>query len=399
MIILGNLSDEEKKILNLIRVNGLLSHRQISELTNLSLAKINNIIKKIDGNNLIQVIEGSSTGGRRPKIIKIKDDIFHILGFEVSYKHLRAVVTDTNGNIISSLYYDKPFKQKRYASLTDIFESGSEILRTINFTWKNITAIGIGITGMVDENNGSCIFFPNAKDWNNLKVVDILKEKTNVQNIFITDSVRAMALAESRYGACKEFSDFILLYIGEGLGAGIVINKNIIVGSRGISGEIGHTYVGGHNRMCVCGNYGCLETEAAGWAIVENAKIAIKNGVYTLLNNLVSEEYGITLQNIIEAAKKADKFAINLIDEVSKLLAIAISTLMNLLDPQVIIISGELVNGVDDILITPLINNTRTKTIPWLRKDINILKSKLGENIAPLGAATLALDKAFNNLF
>jgi predicted NBD/HSP70 family sugar kinase len=383
----------------MIRVYGLLSRAQISQYTETSLTKIASIADQLDKKDLIQKIKGVSSGGRSPNLLQVRDDLCYTLGIEIGTQHVRAIVMNVNGAVLGNAKVYEPLKERRTISIQDLQQLAYQALQRAHLSWNDIVGIGVGITGFVDENSGHCLFLPNAPDWRNLPIVERLQELTGSQHIFVTDSARGMALCEKRYGNCREMSDFIVIEVGVGLGAGIVIDNKILTGSRGIVGEFGHMYIGGTNEICVCGNYGCLESIASGWAIVRRAKEAIERGVVTSLHDYVATEKSIQISDILHAAKDGDKFAVNLLEETANYLSLGISMLINLLDPQVIVITGGLAAGAGELLMKPLINSVRAKTLPWLQQDIAIQQSQLGEYSAARGAATLAMDNTFKILF
>ena len=395
------LSPSEKKLLDLIRINGAVSRLEISKLASISVTKVADATKNLDKKGFLQKRVGSSSGGRKPNLLKLKDDISFSMGIEIGTQNTRIVVTNVNGDIISDIKQYEPLKEKRTIALADIVKLGERTLKTINFKWQNLSSMGVGITGVIDEQNGKVLLLPNAPDWQNLEIVKGLKKETGVKNVYLTDNVRAMTLSENRYGSGKEFKNFILFYIGAGLGAGIIIDNKLLTGSgeKGIVGEIGHIYAGQNSDMCVCGNYGCLESIASGWAIVKKAKKAIASGVFTSMGALVSREESIQIPDITNAALEGDKLAVNLIEETAAHLAVGISTLINLLNPEAIIIAGGFATRAGDLLVKPLLSGIKAKTLPWIRDDINIIQSELGEYIAARGAATFALDKSFDVLF
>ncbi len=393
------LSPAERKVLNLIRGHGLLSRAQISQYTETSLTKIAYIADQLDQQELVETIKGASSGGRSPNLLQVKDDLCFTLGIEIGTQHLRAVIMNANGDILGNAKIYEPLKKKRTIAVEDLRELGNQTLQFAHLSWSDVTSIGVGITGFVDENSGICLFLANAPEWQNLPVVQKLREATDIQDVFLTDSVRGMALAESRYGFCREMSDFIVIDVGVGLGAGIVIDKKVLTGSRGVVGEFGHMYIGGTNEICVCGNYGCLESLASGWAIVRKAKEAIERGVVTSMHDYLTPEKSIQISDILHAAKNGDKLAINLLEETANYLSLGLSMLINLLNPQMIVVAGGLAQGAGDLLMNPLRSGVRAKTLPWLQQDIHIRLSELGEYSAARGAATLALDKTFEKLF
>jgi N-acetylglucosamine repressor len=223
----------------------------------------------------------------------------------------------------------------------------------------------------------------------------MLQEATGITNVSITDSARCMALAESRYGLGRGIKNFTIVAIGVGLGAGIVIDGKILSGSRGIAGELGHIYVGESASLCCCGNHGCLESLASGWALSRQVSEAMNTGVVTSIERPVEGQGDGLIQSVIEAAKAGDKFAVNMLDEMTDYLSTGISTLINLLSPERIIICGGLAEGAGNLLMRPLIHRTYARSLPWLQKDIDIRLSTLGEYSAAWGAATYAMDKLF----
>ncbi len=396
---LKKLSAAERKVLNLIRMHGLLSRAQISEYTETSLTKIAYIADQLDQKELVEKIKGISSGGRSPKLLQVRDNLCFALGIEIGTQHLRTVIINANGKILGNAKIYEPLQEKRTISIQALQELAHQALQAANLSWGDITGVGIGITGFVDENSGVCLFLANVSEWQNLPVVQKLQEVAGVQDVFLTDSVRGMALVESRYGLCREFSNFIVIDVGVGLGAGIVIDKKVLTGSRGVVGEFGHMYIGGTNEICVCGNYGCLESIASGWAIVRRAKEAIERGVVTSMHDYIAPERSIQISDIIHVAKNGDKFALNLLEETANYLSLGLSMLINLLNPQMIVVTGGLAKGAGDLLMNPLRSGVRAKTLPWLQQDIHIRLSELGEYSAARGAATLAMDKTFEKLF
>lgn len=216
-----------------------------------------------------------------------------------------------------------------------------------------------------------------------------------IPNVYITDSVRGMALAEMRYGLGRGIDNFVLVNIGVGLGAGIVVNGKVVTGSRGIAGEIGHIYVGESNGICCCGNHGCLESIASGWALSRQVAKAVDKGVVTSINSGSTADGTDLISDVIDAAKSGDKFALNMLDEAADYISIGISALINLLSPQRIIIGGGLAEGAGSLLLDPLIRKTKARSLPWVQSDIDMRLSELGHYSAARGAATLAMDRVF----
>lgn len=390
-----SLSPIARKILNTLRIHGMLTRAQLSRLTEASLTKVTDATRQLVHMGLVNECEGASSGGRRPTLLRIKSDLCHTLGIDVGTQNLRAVVVDTAGRVAAHAHRREPLRFNRTISMDDVLSVAGDALERASISKELIKGIGIGITGIVDELNGTCLFMPNAQQWRGFPVVRLLREAWMIPNVYITDSVRGMALAEMRYGLGRGIDNFVLVNIGVGLGAGIVVNGKVVTGSRGIAGEIGHIYVGESNGICCCGNHGCLESIASGWALSRQVAKAVGKGVVTSIKSGSTPDGADLISDVIDAAKSGDKFALNMLDEAADYISIGISALINLLSPQRIIIGGGLAEGAGSLLLDPLIRKTKARSLPWVQSDIDIRLSELGQYSAARGAATMAMDRVF----
>lgn len=392
------ITNSEKIILNTIREYGLISRLQLSRLLEISVTKVGYIVNNLKKKEMIQEDVAIFTGGRKSVLLKIKNDIFFAMGIDIGDQAIRIGIIDACGNILIKIKYNYREEDISGFFISRLVELANETLKKINFLWDNIAALGVSIVGFVDENKGICLFLRGFPELQNFELVEELKEKIKIKNIYLTDSVRAMALAELRYGCCRENKNFILVYVGMDLGSGIVIERKIYSGSRGIVGEISHIYVGESNEMCSCGNYGCLEVMASGYSIIKKVKEVTSKGIFSSNNKLFSGKEIVNLPNIVKAAMSGEKFATNIIEKEVDYLAIGISTMVNLLDPEKVVISGGFIEEAGDFFIKLLTDGVKAKTIPLIRENVKIIKSELDDYNAVVGVATMALDRTFKFL-
>ncbi|MEW5865980.1 MAG: ROK family protein [Bacillota bacterium] len=395
LALLKNLSTVNRRVLDMLRVHGPTTRSQLSCLTGISLTKIAEVTRQLARTGLVREGEGPSSGGRKPTLMYIKSDLFHTVGIDVGTQNLRAVVMDATGSVSASARRYKPLGLSSAIGIEDMLSIAREALARAGVHESQVMGIGVGVTGIVDEVRGTSLFVPGSPQMRDLPVVRLLQEDSKVSNVYITDSVRGMALAESRYGLGRGISNFVFVNVGVGLGAGIVVDGKVMTGSRGIVGELGHVYVGESNEICCCGNYGCLESIASGWALSRRVNRAMSNGVVTSIRTEPTTDGSDQIRDLIEAAKSGDKFAVNLLNEAADLLSLGTSTLVNLLNPQRIIVGGGLAEGAGELLMEPLTRRTKARSLPWLQSEIDIRLSELGEYSAARGVATLAMDKVF----
>ena len=236
----------------------------------------------------------------------------------------------------------------------------------------------------------------NIPDWKSVPIVNILNKRFGTA-VYLQDCSRSMALAELWYGQGKDVDDFLLLDIGQGIGLGIVINRTLFEGAGMKSGEIGHLLVDPEGRRCTCGKRGCLESVSSGMAITAIMQEKLRQGTESKVLDLIHHRIDdLTVVDIVDAADMNDAPSIEVLRNAGEKLGKAISYIINLFNPELIIIGGQL-SKAGSHLIKPLMRIAEEHSIPNLYNDVSIRLSQLGSHSASLGAATMAInDKVFS---
>jgi len=390
-------SEESKKIYQAIRFCGSLTKRETAKRCGFSLTKTTLLIEEMLENGSLTSFSGKSNGGRIPQLFKIKSGSSYSVGIDIGTKFRRAIIVDSNDKIASAKEWDSNFKKPDTLTPDNLVKRIREMVKHIGIEESKIKAYGISITGIVEEKEGICYSLRNVPNWKMLPIRDKIMELTNIPYISVIDSSRAMAISEQRYGGMRDIKDFILLNIGFGLGLGIIINGKLISCERGTTGEIGHMHLRPSTELCVCGNVGCLEATASGWATLKKCQEGIKSGVETIINSQNSPEE-LTLTDIISAANQGDRFVCRILDKMAKDIAIALGSVINLFNPEKVILSGGLTRALGNLITNTIVREVKSAVIPWIQKSINIETSKLDKWDAALGAATIALDRAIEEL-
>ncbi|HXY73734.1 MAG TPA: ROK family protein, partial [Dehalococcoidales bacterium] len=201
-------------------------------------------------------------------------------------------------------------------------------------------AIGICAPGIINRQKGIVYRSPNLPGWENIEIKRLMEKATGRKTFLINDA-KAAALGELHYGAAKGIKNCIYLTISTGIGGGIIVGGKLYSGYSGIAGEIGHMVIEPDGIACDCGSRGCWEKYASGTAIAERAKYGITNGQKTKLVELVGGKLEKVNARIIQkAALSGDKFAKELITESACYLAMGFGSLINIFNPEMIIIGG-----------------------------------------------------------
>ncbi len=299
-------------------------------------------------------------------------------------KILTALVERANGSVIK--FVKKKTKKDKGSKkiIKKLIESIEELLYDIDIS--NIDSIGIGSAGQIDRENGIIIGAPNLECYN-FNVKEILSEKFNLP-VFLGNDVEAAALGEKKFGAGKNYTDFVCIFVGTGIGSSIIKNNRIMKGATGTAGELGHIIVDLNGRPCACGAHGCLEAYASRSAIETRIEGALKKGRKSCISDFLEEGKSITSKMIQKSVEKEDDLVIQCLTEASEYLSGGIASVINLINPELVILGGGLINAVD-FFYQQTIKKARAKSLPVPAEKIKFKKAELGDFSGVVGAAFL----------
>src|SRR5690606_27370001 len=218
----------------------------------------------------------------------------------------------------------------------------------------------------------------------NVPIAKLLEDKLKLP-VKVDNDCNTKALAERWFGEGKDVESFIIVNIDYGIGAGIMLRDQLFYGGNYGAGQIGHTVVKDDGPLCSCGNYGCLEAIASEPALLKEVVIKVKKGFPTKILELAGTPENISIEHLYEAAKLNDRMAVQLLESAGRFSGIAISTLVNLFNPQRVFITGGILKGGKHVL-TPLYESVKQHSLKPNIKDLNVTPSKLGEAANVLGA-------------
>jgi glucokinase len=255
-------------------------------------------------------------------------------------------------------------------------------------------AIGVGIPGLVNR-NGRMIMGPHLRKLRNLDLTALLRERTGRATVIVDNDANCAALAEQRAGAARGFDDALVVTLGTGIGAGMVVDGRLVHGAAGFAGEAGHMVIDANGPPCPCGKRGCWERFASGTGLGRLARDAANGGRLDAAVELAGgDPEAVRGEHVTAAARAADDDALAVIGELAHWIALGLANLVNLLDPGIIVIGGGLVEAAD--LILPQVRRQFLDLVMAgsLRPEIPIVAAELGERAGALGAALLAADAA-----
>ncbi|CUO00287.1 MULTISPECIES: ROK family transcriptional regulator [Clostridium] len=384
-------------VLKVIRDNGSLSRADVAKITGLTPASVTNITKMlIEDEYLVECKVGQSSGGRPPIMLELNPNARCVIGISIGVGMIDVVITNLSAEIIlkksieiNEERYDYDFVFKELVKLIN------EVIECSKIEKEKILGAGVALHGIVNARTGMSIYSPYY-GWKEINIKEALENELNL-GVYVDNDVRAMALGESWFGITKDISNFVTLNISNGIGAGIIINNKPYYGVDFSAGEIGHIVVEGDGDKCNCGNYGCLETVASNNNITKKAIKLIKQGTNSVLKELKADINQLTIEDISEAAKLEDELAISIIKEAARYIGIAITNLINILNPTSIVVVGEIFENTFYAIET-LNEIVKNRGMKLSSENVRIIKSMLGRDAAVVGATTLVIQEIFNGM-
>ncbi len=314
------------------------------------------------------------------------------LGIDLGGTKILAAVANMQGEMLSRDHSITPAKEGQEAVVKSILESVERALDQAQIAVSDLTVVGLGAPGLSNPETGILFTSPNLPGWKDVPLRDII-EKERGKKVFLINDANAAAVGELYFGAGRGARNFIYITISTGIGGGIIIDGRIYTGSTGVAGEPGHMVIDDEGPQCNCGNRGCWETLASGTALAREAKHRIKDGAATsILKYADGDIEKINAEAIHKAAQTGDKLANELIDRTAYYLGVGLANLINIFNPEVIVIGGGLSN-IGDMLLKPAFEEAGRRAFKQAYQAVHFARAELGRNSGVIGAAAFALEQ------
>jgi len=320
-----------------------------------------------------------------------KDEL--ALGIDLGGTKILTSVVDADGKMLSRDHSVTPATRGREAVIQAVMESARQALKEAGISPSELTAVGIGAPGLSNPSTGVLYTSPNLPGWQDVPLRDIIAQELG-RTAYLINDANAAAIGEFYYGAGRGAHNFIYITVSTGIGGGIIINGELYTGPTGTAGEVGHMVIDDNGPPCSCGNRGCWETLASGRALAAEAKRLIKKGTSTT----ILEQAGGTIDKVNaeavhQAALAGDKLASRLIARNAYYLGVGLANLINIFNPEVIVIGGGLAS-IGDMLLLPAYEEAGRRAFKQPYKAARFARAELGRNSGVIGAAAYALGQS-----
>lgn len=379
----------KKMILSLCISDGEYSISDLSKQLNASVPTVTKLIGELmDEGFMIDLGKQGTSGGRRPSIYGLNPHAGYFVGVDISRHHAAIAVTDFKGSLV--LFQEAiPFTMEANEESCHIL---ARQLRAFfvekDLDWSDVLACGFSFTGRVNPETG----YSYSYSFDPERPINLILEEDLGVPVSIENDSRAMTFGEYLAGAVKKEKNVIFINISWGLGMGVIVDGKLMYGKSGFSGEIGHFPLMNNDTICRCGKVGCFETGASGSALYRIFLERLKAGKASSLSPKYRKGEKITLDDILKAIKEEDVLAIEVIEEIGATLGRGLAGLINIFNPEVVIIGGKLAVGGDYLMLN--VRSTVKKLAQNIvNQDTTIKFSKLGREAAPIGDCMLSRSK------
>ena len=313
-----------------------------------------------------------------------------VIGVDLGGSAVRAGIVTREGRLRNFKQIEIPKGRRKDLVLTRITGSVRELIDREDKRGNKVVAVGIGSPGIIKLDKGIVVTSPNFPGWRDVPLRSLIERAINLP-VSLDNDANAAAFGEKWRGAGRKVNSLICLTMGTGIGGGIILDGNLWHGAHGMCGEIGHMTVDPNGPRCNCGNYGCLEAYSSATGMVRGATEAIKEGKRTILKRLSGgDSRKITAKMIYDAATQGDRLSINILKEAGSSLGIAIISLINILNPEMIVLTGA-VTGAWDFFMPAAFEEIEKRAYSRVMMRTKIVRGKLPGSAGVVGAAGLAL--------
>lgn len=309
------------------------------------------------------------------------------IGIDLGGTKIAGVLVNSKNKVITEIKMNT--QRKNQSTVIDGIKAViGQLLDESEVSPHKLTSIGLGVAGHVNVEQGIIIYCPNLPI-KNLNVSSVLQKEYNIP-VYIENDANAAAIGEKYFGVARDNENFVCVTLGTGIGAGIFINGSVYRGSTGGAGELGHMILdfSPDAPLCGCGNRGCFEALASGTAVARKAKEIFATHPDSLISSGVEAEGEITARMVTKMAQKGNKVALKILKDAANIIGIGFANIVNLFNPEKIIVTGSLVEA-EDLILKPAIKIMTQRAFSTNAKVVKVVKSELNNKAGVLGAAAL----------
>jgi predicted NBD/HSP70 family sugar kinase len=371
-----------RRVINALRDHGMVSRAEIARRTGLSRSTVSSLVSELQSDGLVVEREEPGAahgeqGGRPPILLAFVASAGAALGIDFGHSHVRVAVSDLSSNILAERSAPMDIDHAAHEGLDVALELIGEALDEAGVERSRVIGAGLGLPGPVDQIDGVIGSSAILPGWVGVAAGEEMRRRLDVP-VSVDNDANLGALAELTHGAGRGASELVYLKVSSGIGAGLILGGRLHRGTGGVAGELGHILVAPEGAVCRCGNRGCLETAASTGALLE----------------MLRRSHGeLTVAEMLRLARDGDLGCRRVIADAGRVVGSAVAVVLNLLNPQLLVVGGDLAEA-GDLLLDGVRSSVRLAALPAAADAAGVVAGVLGERAQVLGALALAIGEA-----
>jgi glucokinase-like ROK family protein len=370
--------------MNQLHENAPISRAALADMTGLNKTTVSSLVQELIDSDFVREVGLESSGiGRPAMMLEINPDGGSILAADIGVDYINVIRTNMAAEIVWNRQEQTTLEMGQREVIEKTLALLHEAYESLGVSRANVLGLALGLPGLVEQETGTLLFAPNL-GWRDVPLATMLREHFELP-LFIDNEANLAALGEYYFGAARGFEEVLYISTGYGLGGGLVINGELFRGQTGFAGEFGHMTMMPGGEFCNCGNRGCWETLVSQTAVFRTIQERIEQGEESLLQDLIGASFeGISIPMVVEAACDGDQPCLEVLDEVGRYLGIGIASLVNALNPDIVVFGG-ILSLASEFLLPKVKAELAQRALRWSSESARVVPAKHGFDAAVMG--------------
>lgn len=385
-------------VLRYIHSNAPISRAQLAGVTGLNKSTVSSLIDELVERGLVRQTGLETSGTGRPAtLLELNPWAGCIIGVEYGVDFVTVILANFGGEVIWRSHQNADPAEGQELTTAKVFELVDQAIEVCELRQARLLGLGIATPGTVQVEEGFLIYAPNL-DWRNIPFAQIYHHRYPNLPVYVDNDANAAAVGEHLFGAAQRVQDFVFLFAGVGIGAGLFLNGNLYRGQSGYAGEIGHSMFMAESFQlpCHCGNRGCWETYASQLSIIERVRSQLQARRSSSITNYMSDPNApLTLDPIKQAAESGDNVALEVLHEAGQAMGIGVANVINIFNPSLVVIGGPL-SMVGQFMLPGIQESIELHTLPEIRQLAQVVLSASGPDASVIGAVATVVEAIFS---
>ena len=385
---------QKKQLLSLLRTHGSASAPDLSKWLKTSLPTCIVLLNDLINSGYVKNFGiGESSGGRKPNLYGLPEDGFYVISCDLARFSATIVIVDCYHKFVTPVleidtHIDDPHLVDK------MYEAANQLITGQNIPNEKIFGLGVDMPGLINSKIGINYTIKDKKRQN---IGRDLRQRFN-KHVYIENDARMHAFGEFYFGSAKGYKDAIIIHWSWGLGLGIFINGQLCSGKNGFAGEFSHIPIVENGELCICGKRGCLETIASSNTIMRRVREGIADKeISSLISQFQDHPDKVTPEDVINSARLGDEFCISILNEVGTAMGKGLSYIIQLMNPEVIVLSGPL-SKAKQYILSPIQQSLNRFCLEKISESTQLIISDLGDQSALLGTSEMIFQKVFTEM-